>query len=93
MFYKQVIDIESYNPNSMKLFSYVPSHSYKNGIIGKPESLTFCPKMMMKSQVAQVMPVNTDTHYSKALPSNIDCERLSPYFAFRPYDLIQHTLR
>jgi len=48
---------------------------------------------MMKVQVTQAMPVHTDPHYSKALPSNIDYERLSPYFAFRPHDVIQNTLR
>jgi hypothetical protein len=36
---------------------------------------------------------NKDSFYSKALPANIDYEKLSPYFAFRPYDVIQHTLR
>jgi hypothetical protein len=37
--------------------------------------------------------VNVDLHYSKALPSKIDYERLSPYFGFRPNDVIQHILR
>jgi hypothetical protein len=37
--------------------------------------------------------LNIDPHFSKALPSKIDDERLSPYFAFRPLDVIQHTLR
>jgi hypothetical protein len=27
------------------------------------------------------------------MPSKIDYERLSPYFSFRPHDVIQHTLR
>jgi hypothetical protein len=27
------------------------------------------------------------------LPAKIDYEKLSPYFAFRPHDVIQHTLR
>jgi hypothetical protein len=27
------------------------------------------------------------------LTAKIDYEKLSPYFAFRPYDVIQHTLR
>jgi hypothetical protein len=34
-----------------------------------------------------------DSFYSKSLPSKIDYEKLSPYFAFRPHDIIQHTLR
>jgi hypothetical protein len=31
--------------------------------------------------------------YSKTLPAIIDYEKLSPYFAFRPHDVIHHTLR
>jgi hypothetical protein len=37
--------------------------------------------------------LNKDSFYSKALPAKIDYEILSPYFAFRPHDVIQHTLR
>jgi hypothetical protein len=37
--------------------------------------------------------LNKDSFYSKALPAKIYYEKLSPYFAFRPHDVIQHTLR
>jgi hypothetical protein len=37
--------------------------------------------------------VNTDSFCSKALPAKIDYEKLSTYFAFRPYDVIQHIVR
>jgi hypothetical protein len=37
--------------------------------------------------------LNKDSFYSKALPAKIDFERLSPYFAFRPHDVMQHILR
>jgi hypothetical protein len=37
--------------------------------------------------------LNKDSFYSKALPAKIDYEKISPYFAFRPHDVIQHTLR
>jgi hypothetical protein len=36
---------------------------------------------------------NKDSFYSKAIPAKTDYETLSPYFAFRPHDVIQHTLR
>jgi hypothetical protein len=32
--------------------------------------------------------LNKDSFYNKALPAKIDYEKLSPYFAFRPYDII-----
>jgi hypothetical protein len=46
----------------------------------------------MNFQVAQAKLVNFDPHYGKALPSNIAYERLSPTFAFRPFDVVQNTL-
>jgi hypothetical protein len=57
VFYKQVIDTESYNSNGIKLFPYDPSDTYENSILGKSAILTFCPKMMMKIQVAHAIPV------------------------------------
>jgi hypothetical protein len=36
---------------------------------------------------------NKDSFYRKTLPAKIDYEKLSPYFAFRPHDVTQHTLR
>ena len=47
----------------------------------------------MKAQVNDTAPAKTDTHYRKALPSKIDYERMSPYFALRPHDAIQNALR
>jgi hypothetical protein len=37
--------------------------------------------------------LNKDSFYIKSLPAKFDFEKLSPYFAFRPHDVIQHTLR
>jgi hypothetical protein len=93
VFYKQIIDTESYKENSMKFSPYDPSDTYENSIIGKSAILTFCPKMIMKVQVSQAMPVNTDPHYSKTPPNYIDYQRLSPNFSFRPHDMIQKTFK
>jgi hypothetical protein len=37
--------------------------------------------------------LNKDSFYRKALTAKIDYENLSPYFASRPHDVIQHSLR
>jgi hypothetical protein len=37
--------------------------------------------------------LNKHSFYRKALPAKIKYEKLSPYFVFRPHDVIQHTLR
>jgi hypothetical protein len=41
----------------------------------------------------EINKLNKDSFKSKALPAKIYYEKLSPYFAFRPHDVIQHTLR
>jgi hypothetical protein len=93
-----VLDTESNNANSMKLFPYDPSDTYENIIIGKPAILSFCPKMIMKVQDSQTLSTSTDPYstvlnYSKVLPSSVDYESLSPYFVFIPHDMIQNILR
>jgi hypothetical protein len=98
-FYQHVIDTESYNTclnpivRSQTLSFYDPSDSLKTNIKGKPASLIFHADAVQKTNVDNSILVNVDPHSSKALPSKIDYERLSPYFAFRPHAVIQHTLR
>jgi len=59
---------------------------------GKPTYLIFHADTEHQDSIMHVRPITTDPHLSKALPGKIDYERLSPYFAFRPHDVIQHTL-
>jgi hypothetical protein len=94
VFYKQVIDTESYNANSMKLFPYDPSDTYENSMIGKPAIPSFCPKGIMKVQEFQTLSTSTDPYstvpnYSKVLPSSTDYERRSPYFVLRPHNVVK----
>jgi hypothetical protein len=37
-----------------------------------------------------IIPLDKDSFYSKALPAKIDYEKLSPYFLFRPHDITTH---
>jgi hypothetical protein len=98
-FYQQVIDTENYNTcldptaRSQLLSFYDPSDSQIDDIPGQPAYLVFHADTVQKTNIDNSILVNADPHYSKALPSKIDYERLSPYFAFRPHDVIQHTLR
>jgi hypothetical protein len=97
--YQQVIDTESYNTcldptaRSQTLSFCDPSDSQFDDIPGQPAYLVFHADTIQKANIDNSTLVNADPHYSKALPSKIDYERLSPYFAFRPHDVIQHTLR
>jgi hypothetical protein len=63
------------------------SDSHDTNIKGKHANLVFHLNTNDLNQL------NKDSFYSKALPAKIDYEKLSPYFAFRPHDVIQHTLR
>jgi hypothetical protein len=98
-FYQQVIDTESYNTcldainRCQTLSFYDPSDSQFDDIPGQPAHLVFHADTVQKTNIDNSLLVNADLHYSKALPSKIDYERLSPYFAFRSHDVIQHTLR
>jgi hypothetical protein len=61
---------------------------------GKPAHLVFLADTIQRTNVEDSILVNIDPHhFSKALPSNIDYERFSPYFAYRPHDIVKHTLR
>jgi hypothetical protein len=48
-------------------------------------------KQMSEENANDIHQLNKDSFYSKALPSKIDYEKLSPYFALRPHDVIQHA--
>jgi hypothetical protein len=97
-FYQQVIDTENYNicldPNHRRqtLSFYDPSDSQFDDIPGQPAYLVFHADTVQKTNIDNSILVNADPHYSKALPSKIDYERLSPYFAFMPHDVIQNTV-
>ena len=72
---------------------YDPSDLLTNNLKGKPAHLAFYTDTLQNANFNYTVPTNTDPHFSKALPSKIDYEKLSPYFAFRPHDVIQHTLQ
>jgi hypothetical protein len=72
---------------------YDPSDILANNLKGKPAHLVFYTDTIQNANIDYTVPTNSDPHYSKALPSKIDDEKLSFYIEFRPDDFIQHTLR
>jgi hypothetical protein len=60
---------------------------------GNHENLVFHLDTVVMKNANDLNQLNKDSFYRKALPAKIDHEKLSPYFAFRPHDVIQHTLR
>jgi hypothetical protein len=70
-----------------------PSDAHDTNVKGRYASLVFQLDTAVMKNVNDINQLNKDSLYSKALPDKIDFEKLSPYFAFRPHDVIQHTLR
>jgi hypothetical protein len=87
------IRIESITQGIPKLTYFDPSDAHGTCFKGKHANQAFHTDTVYMTKINVVVPVTNDSHYSKPLPAKIDCERLSPYFAFQPHDVIQHTLR
>jgi hypothetical protein len=81
-FYQQVIDTESYNTcldpttRNQALSFYDPSYSQIDDILGKPAHLVFHADTVQKTNIDNSILVNSDPHYSKALPSKSDYIRM-----------------
>jgi hypothetical protein len=84
-------NVELKHDNS-KLSFYDPSDLLANNLEDKPAHLLFYTDTVQYANINYTVPTNTDSHFSKGLPSKIDNEKLSLHFAFRPYEVIQHTL-
>jgi hypothetical protein len=69
-----------------------PSDAHDTNVKGKYASLVFHLDTVVMKDANDLHQLNKDSFYSKALPAKIDYEKLSPYFAFRPHDVIQHSL-
>jgi hypothetical protein len=77
-----VIVVDKFNQHKhLKLSFYDPDEMHVNEIAGKPAHLVFHADSIRKTNVKDLSLVKTDTQFSKALPSKIEYERLSPYFA------------
>jgi hypothetical protein len=74
--------------------SYVDrSDTHDTNVKGKHADPVFHLDTVVMKNSNDINQFNKDSFYSKALPAEIDYEKLSPYFAFHPHDVIQHTLR
>jgi hypothetical protein len=70
-----------------------PSDANDTNVKGKYANMLFHLDTIVMKNTNDVNQLNKDSFYSQALPAKIDYEKLSPYFAFGPHDVIQHTLR
>jgi hypothetical protein len=73
-----------------KLSYFDLSDAHNTNVKGKYANLVFHLDTVVMKNDNDLNQLNKDSFYSKALPAKIDYEK-SPYFAFRPHDVIQHT--
>jgi hypothetical protein len=76
-----------------KLSYFYPSDAHDTNVKGKYASLVFHLDAVVMKNANDINQLNKDSFHRKALPAKIKYEKLSPYFAFRPHDIIQHNLR
>jgi hypothetical protein len=76
-----------------KLSYFDPSDAHDTNVKEKYANLVFHLVTIVMKDANDIDQLTMDSFHSKALPAKIDYEKLSPYFAFRPHDVIQHTLR
>jgi hypothetical protein len=70
-----------------------PSDAHDTNVKGKHANLVFHLDNIVMKNANNLNQLNMDSFYSKALPAKIDYEKLSPYFAFRPHDVIPHIFK
>jgi hypothetical protein len=76
-----------------KLSYFDQSDAHDKNVKGKYANLVFHLDTIVMKNANDINQSNKDSFYSKVFPAKIDYEKLSPYFAFRPHDVIQYILR
>jgi hypothetical protein len=76
-----------------KLSYFDPYDAHDTNVKGNHANLVFHLDAIVMKNTNDINQSNKDSFYSKSLPAKIHYEKLSPYFVFRPHDVIQHTLR
>jgi hypothetical protein len=76
-----------------KLSYFDPSDAHDTNVRGKCTNLVFHLDTIAMSMTNVINQLNKDRFHRKALPDKFDYGILSLYFAFRPHDAVQITLR
>jgi hypothetical protein len=91
--YSSDIKVDLVEQDTPKLSYFDPSDAHDTNVKVNHAYLVFHLDTFVMKNANDINQLNKDTFYTKALPAKIDYEKLSPYFAFRQHDVIQHTLR
>jgi hypothetical protein len=91
--YSSDIKVDLVEQDIPKLSYFDPSDDHDIHVKGNHANLLFHLDTLVMKNTHDMNQLNKDSFYSKVLTTKIDYEKISPYFAFRPHDVIQHTLR
>jgi hypothetical protein len=87
------IEVDLVEQDIPNLSYFDRSHAHERKAKEYHASLVFHLDTVLMKNSNDINQLKKDSFYNKALPAKIDYEKLSPYFAFRPHDVIQHILR
>jgi hypothetical protein len=91
--YSSDIKVDLVEQGIPNLSYFYPSDAHDTNVKGKYASLVFHLDTVVMKDANDLNQLNKDSFYSKSLPAKFNYEKLSPYFAFRSHDVIQHNLR
>jgi hypothetical protein len=91
--YSSDIKVDLVEHDTPKLSYFDPSDAHDTNVKGNNANLVFHLDTDVMKNANDISQFNKHSFYSIALSSKIDYEKVSPYFAFRPHDVIQHTFR
>jgi hypothetical protein len=75
------------------LSHFDPSDAHDTNVKENHANLVFHSYTIVMNNANDINQLYKDSFCSKSLPAKIDYEKLSPYFAFCPHDVIQRNLR
>jgi hypothetical protein len=84
-------NVDLFEQDIPKLSYFDPSDAHDTNVKGKYANLLFHLDTIVMKDANDINQLNQVSFNSKALPTKIDHEKLSPYFAFRPHDVILLT--
>jgi hypothetical protein len=92
-YYSSDFKVDFVEQDIPKLSYFDPSDAHDTNVKRKHSNLVFHLDTVVMKNYNDINQFNKDSFYSKALSAKIHYEKLSPYFAFCPHDVLRHILR
>jgi hypothetical protein len=90
--YSSDIKVDLVEQEIPNLSYFDPSDAHDTNVKGKRANLAFHFNNIVMKNANDLYQLNKDSFYKKALPAEIEYQKLSLYFVFLPLDVLHHTL-